>query len=430
MLDIKLIRDQTDDVRARLATKGVEPSAIDELLALDDERRRLIAETDTLKKDRNERSKEIGKIMKAGGDADAAREEVRRLGDTIAANDDRLREADAKIEAAILVLPNLPHPAAPIGGEPANKVIREWGTKPTFDGFAPRPHKDLGEALGIFDFDAAAALSGSGFSLLIGAGAALQRGLIRWMIETHTTAHGYTEIAPPFLVSSATMRGTGQLPKFADELYRTADEADDLWLIPTAEVPVTNILAGRILEPGALPVRYCAYTPCFRREAGSYGKDTTGLMRMHQFDKVEMVRFTAPEESEAAHEELTGNAEALLRALGLHYRVLELATRDMSASASRCYDLEVWAPGTGRYLEVSSCSNFGDYQARRANIRFRREAGAKPEFVHTLNGSGLALPRLMIALLETYQQADGAIALPEVIVPFAGRARLDAPKAK
>jgi seryl-tRNA synthetase len=420
MLDIKLIRQDADTAKQRLARKAIDPADIDAILKLDDERREITKQVDDLKQQRNEKSKAIGKLMKEGGDAEAAKAEVRTLGDTIKELDEKLKELETDQHAKLLWLPNYPHAEAPDGGEENNKTIDTWGEKPTYEGFEPQPHKELGEALGIFDFERAAKLSGSGFSLMFGQGAALQRGLIRWLLHTHTTEHGYTEVAPPYLVTRPVLQGTGQLPKMEEDMYNTAQGDDDLFLIPTAEVPVTNLLAGEVRNADDLPLYLAAFTPCFRREAGSYGKDTTGLQRMHQFDKVELVKFVTPESSADEHEKLRANAEACLQKLGLHYRVLELATNDLSFAASRCYDLEVWAPGTGRYLEVSSCSNFEDFQARRANIRYRPEPKAKPEFVHTLNASGLALPRLMIALLETYQQADGTVELPEILHSFVG----------
>jgi len=423
MLDIKFLRDDPAAAKARLAHKGVVPDAVDAILSLDEKRRQIGARADDLKSQRNTRSKNIGKVVKEGGNAEAEKAAVRELGDVIARLDAELQAVEAEQQAKLMWLPNYPDPASPVGGESANKVVRDWGVKPEFS-FAPKPQKELGESLGIMDFARSAKLSGAGFSLLLGRGAALQRGLIRWLIDLHVAEHGYREVYPPFMVNTPTITGTGQLPKMADDMYKTTGEGDDLWLIPTAEVPVTNFFRDEILRPDQVPTNFVAYTPCFRREAGSHGKDTTGLMRLHQFDKVEMVKFVAPETSPDEHLKLLDNAEDCLRRLGLHYRVLELATGDTSFAAARCFDLEVWAPGTGRYLEVSSCSNFGDFQARRANIRFRRTADAKPEFVHTLNASGLALPRLMIALLETYQQADGSILLPEAIRATVGFDRI------
>jgi len=419
MLDIRRLREQPDELKKSLALKGVPASAVDAVLALDEERRALTARADELKAKRNERSKAIGGMIQRGEDPASAKEEVRAWGEDIAGLDKKLSDVDARQRHELLCLPNPPHPDVPQGGPDKNRIVREWGSKPEFS-FTPKKQADLGEALGILDMAAGAKLSGSGFSLLWGQGAALQRGLIRFMLELHTSRHGYKECYPPFLVTRETMTGTGQLPKHEEDMYGTSIKEDNLFLIPTAEVPVTNIHAGDVLDGAKLPIKYCAYTPCFRREAGSYGKDTGGLLRLHQFDKVELVHFTPPDQSEAAHEVLTGHAEAVLQALGLHYRVLELASGDMSAGARRCYDIEVWAPGTGKYLEVSSCSNFGDYQARRANIRYRPTPKDKPEFVHTLNGSGVALPRLMIAILETYQQADGSVRIPEAAQSHAG----------
>jgi seryl-tRNA synthetase len=408
MLDIQLFRNEP----------GINPAEVDRVLELDAKRRDCTFQTEVLKKERNEASKQVGKILKEGGDAEPIKERMRVVGDEIKRLDDELKQANEDLQNLLMRLPNLPHESSPVGRtEDDNVVVGEWGRKPTFD-FAPKAHWDLGAALDILDLERAARLSGSGFMVLKGQGAKLQRALINYMLDLHIERHGYTEARVPYLVNRATMTGTGQLPKMEEDMYLAA--ADDLFLIPTAEVPVTNFHAGEILSAAELPKTYVCYSPCFRREAGAAGKETRGMSRVHQFDKVEMVRTVLPEESYREIEILRGHAEAVLQSLGLCYRILSLCSGDMSFAAAKCYDLEVWAPGMDRYLEVSSCSNFEDFQARRAGIRFRREAGAKPEFAHTLNASGVALPRLMIALMECGQQADGTIALPEPLWPYMG----------
>lgn len=422
MLDIRLIREQPDRVRTALAARNADPAAVDALVASDVERRALTAESDTLKAQRNALSKEIPVRAKAGENIEPLKQQSRELGERIAAIDERLKGIEEREREALLMMPNIAHEDVPVGrDEHANVVARSWGTKPAF-AFAPKPHHHIGAELGILDLERGVKISGSGFYVLKGAGAKLERALINWLLDTHTTRNGYTEVQVPHMVNAAALTGTTQLPKFADQLYYAPE--DQLYLIPTAEVPVTNLHAEEILDGRAMPIKYVAATPCFRREAGSYGKDVHGITRVHQFNKVEMVQIVAPETSDAAHEELTGHATALLEALGLHYRVLLLSSGDMGFGAAKCYDLEVWAPGMDRYLEVSSCSNFRDFQSRRAGIRFRREPGAKPEFAHTLNGSGLALPRLVIALLECGQQADGSVLLPPVLHPYFGADRI------
>jgi seryl-tRNA synthetase len=412
MLDIRLIRENPSYVRERAALKNVEVP-VDLILRVDAQRREILTRCDELKKQRNDLSAEIGKLLKSGGDAEPLKQRVRQLGDEIKALDEEAEELEIELRNLLLRVPNLPHESVPVGkDESENRVVREWGEKPQFD-FQPLGHWELGEKLGIIDFARGAKLSGSGFPVYAGAGAKLQRTLIQFMLDYHIERHGYREVYPPFLVTRETMTGTGQLPKFEEDLYRI--DSDDLFLIPTAEVPVTNLHRDEILSDPQLPIYYVAYTPCFRREAGSYGKETRGITRLHQFDKVEMVKLVRPEDSFAELESLVRDAEEILQALGLHYRVVEICTGDLGFSNCKQYDLEVWAPGMGRYLEVSSCSNFTDFQARRANIRFRREPKAKPEFVHTLNGSGLALPRTMIAILENYQTADGRVKIPEAI---------------
>ena len=415
MLDIKLIRENPDLVRAGLKTRHstVDVSAV---LELDERRRAAITEGDRLKAARNEISKKIGALKKAGEDTADIQRQTREMGERISALDVQVREIEEAQRQLVLAIPNLPHESVPSGEDALdNVVVREWGRKKTFD-FEPKDHVALGEALGLFDFERAARMSGAGFPLFRGAGARLERALIQFMLDLHTTKHGYTEISPPFLVTTATMTGTGQLPKMADDMYRVP--GDDLWLIPTAEVPVTNVYREEILrEP--LPIKLVAHTPCFRREAGSAGKETRGLIRVHQFDKVELVKFVAPGTSYDELETLVADATDVLEALGLAYRVLQLCSGDMSFAAAKCYDLELWAPGFNGWLEVSSCSNFEAFQARRAGIRWKNPDG-KTEFVHTLNGSGVALPRLVVAILENGQQADGSVVLPEALRPYLG----------
>ena len=422
MLDIKRIREDPERTKRALARRGGEVArAVDDLLHLDLERRDALTEVNQLKARKNEVSREVGERKRRGEDADALLAETRGLGEAIDELDRRARTAEQSIQERLLLTPNLPLDEVPEGGEEANRVVKEWGELPAF-AFEPRPHWELGERLGILDLPRGARLSGSGFPVLRGQGARLQRVLIDLFLDVHTQQNGYEELRVPYLVTSETLTGTGQLPKFSDESYRV--ERDDLWLVPTAEVPVTNLHRDELLPAAALPVRYTAYSPCFRREAGAAGKDTRGLLRVHQFDKVELVRYEAPENGRAALEELTGHAEALLELLGIPYRRVLLATGDLGASSAMTYDLEIWAPGVGKWLEVSSCSTFTDYQARRANLRFRPAHGEKPEFVHTLNGSALALPRLVAALLENYQEADGSVRVPEALRSRMGIDRL------
>jgi seryl-tRNA synthetase len=415
MLDIRFIRENADAVKAAMINRNADVD-VDAILALDNRRRAIITEVDELKAERNKISKSIGLMIKEGKNPEEIKAQVRGMGDKISAFDEELRDVDAKLREMLLYMPNLPSDTTPVGkDENDNPVIRSWGEKVELD-FEPVPHWDLGAKLKLFDLERGAKLSGSGFPLFTGRGAKLERGLIQFMLDLHTEEHGYTEIAPPFFCNEASMTGTGQLPKFADDMYTV--QLDGLYAIPTAEVPVTNMYANEILDQ-ELPILHTAYTPCFRREAGSAGKDTRGLLRVHQFDKVEMVKFTTPETSEAEHEKLTLDAERVLQKLGLHYQVIELCTGDLGFSAAKCYDIELWAPAQDKWLEVSSCSNFKDYQARRANIRYRNEDG-KTTFVHTINGSGVALPRLVIAIMENNQNADGSIDLPEVLWPYMG----------
>jgi seryl-tRNA synthetase len=419
MLDVRRIRSEPDAVRARLAVRGKAETdaALDRVLALDEERRALVGEGDGLKARRNAVSQEVGARKRAGDDAEELVAEMRAVNERIREIDARLREVEEETDGILLRTPNTPHPGVPAGGEESNRTVRAWGEPRAFD-FTPRPHWEIAAELGILDLPAGAKVAGSGFPVYRGMGARLQRALVSWMIDLHAEEHGYTEVAPPFLVNRDAMTGTGQFPKFVEEGDAYELPEDGLYLIPTAEVPVTNFHRDELLAPDRLPIAYVAYSPCFRREAGAAGKDTRGLLRVHQFDKVELVRFERPERSEAALEELTGHAERVLQLLGLPYRVLLLAGGDLGFSSALTYDLEVWAPGVDRWLEVSSCSNFMDFQARRAGIRFRPAAGEKPEFAHTLNGSGLALPRTVVAILENGQQPDGSVVVPEVLRPY------------
>jgi len=425
MLDIKLIRDNPDFVRAGLKTRH-SPVDVSAVLELDERRRAAITEADQLKAARNEISKKIGALKKAGEDTTEIQRQTREMGEKIAALDETVRGIEEEQRKLLLAIPNLPHESVPSGEDALdNVVVREWGHKKTFD-FEPKDHVALGEALGLFDFERAARMSGAGFPLFTGPGARLERALIQFMLDLHTTKHGYTEISPPYVVTTATMTGTGQLPKMADDMYHA--QIDDLWLIPTAEVPVTNLYREEIIrEP--LPLKFVAHTPCFRREAGSAGKETRGLIRVHQFDKVELVQFVPPGTSYDALEGLVADVEDVLQTLGMTYRVLQLCSGDMSFAAAKCYDVELWAPGHNGWLEDSSCSNFEAFQARRANIRWKNADG-KTEFVHTLNGSGVALSRLYVAILENGQQADGSVVLPEAIRPYMGGIDRLVPKKK
>ncbi len=423
MIDVKLLRQDPAGVRAALLRREDESlvAALDEVLQLDRRWRDLITETEQLKAARNAATEEVARRKRAKEPAEELLATLKASSERVKALDAEIRELEAPLHQALLRIPNLPHPDLPTGSAAANRVVRTWGTIPSFD-FAPKPHWELGERLGILDLARGSKLSGSGFPVFVGAGARLVRSLANFMLDLHTREHGYLEVAPPFVVNRATLTGTGQLPKFEEDLY--AMPRDDLFLIPTAEVPVTNLHRDEILDAEQLPRAFVAFTPCFRREAGAAGKDTRGLLRVHQFDKVELVRLTRPESSEADHQLLTGHAEAVLQRLELPYRVLELASGDTSFSAARTYDLEVWAVGVGTWLECSSASTFSDFQARRANIRYRPSAGAKPEFVHTLNASGVALARTIAALLENNQAADGSVRIPGALVPYVGTDRL------
>lgn len=415
MLDIKLIRQDPDTVAAALAKRGGVFS-VDAILAEDATRRSLVHEMEQLRAEQNTASEAIGAAKKAKQDASEAIAAMKVIKDKIAALDEQVRVVDTTLNDMLLRLPNLPDESLPVGtDESSNREERTWGEVPTFD-FEVKDHVALGESLGILDFECAAKLTGARFCLGKGAGARLERALINFMLDSHTENHAYTEVLPPFMVNSDSMRGTGQLPKFAEDSFKITDT--DYWLIPTAEVPVTNIHRDEILKDADLPLYYTAYTPCFRSEAGSHGKDTRGMIRQHQFNKVEMVKFVRPEDSWHELEKLTQNAEAILQALKLPYRVMTLCTGDLGFSAAKTYDLEVWLPGQNAFREISSCSNFTDYQARRANIRFKRDK--KPEFVHTINGSGLAVGRTLVAILENYQQADGSVRIPEVLRGYMG----------
>ena len=423
MIDIKKLREEFDATAAALARRGVEKERLEKARDLDAKRRALVGETETLKAKRNAASKEIGKIAKEGGDIAAAKEEMRKVGDRIAEIDRELATVETDLRETLLMIPNVPAPEIPTGMDSsANVVVRKVGEWKDPD-FKILDHMTVGERLGIFDFPRGVKLTGTGFPIILGQGAKLQRALIQYMLDLHCQKQGYTEMLPPFVVNSDSMTGTGQLPKFAEDLYHC--QIDDFWLIPTAEVPVTNYYRDDILNVKDLPVKLTAYTPCFRREAGSAGKMTRGMLRVHQFDKVEMVNFVHPDTSFQQLETLVKEAEAVLTGLGLHFRVLQLCSGDMGFSAAKCYDLELWAPGEQQWLEVSSCSCFTDYQARRLNCRFK-DADGKTKFVHTLNGSGVALPRLMVALLEQHQNADGSVTIPEVLRPYMnGQERLE-----
>ena len=416
MIDIKKIREDFDAVVAAEARRGIDSAAIAAVRDLDERRRALVGETEALKAKRNAASKEIGKLAREGGDVAAAKEEMRRVGDRISEIDRELSAVEGDLRSALLAIPNLPASDIPTGADSsANVEVRRSGEWKEPD-FKVLDHIAVGEKLGIFDFPRGVKLTGTGFPVILGQGAKLQRALIQYMLDLHCREQGYTEMLPPFVVNSESMTGTGQLPKFAEDLYHC--QIDDFWLIPTAEVPVTNYYRDEILDAKRLPIKLTAYTPCFRREAGSAGKMTRGMLRVHQFDKVEMVNFVDPQTSFDQLETLVGEAEAVLSGLGLHYRVLMLCSGDMGFSAAKCYDLELWAPAEKQWLEVSSCSCFTDYQARRLNCRFKDPRDGKTKFVHTLNGSGVALPRLMVALLEQHQNADGSVTIPEVLRPY------------
>ncbi len=420
MLDIRLLREEPDRVRQAMVALGATDAPVEEAIQLDARRRAILVEVETLKAERNAGSKEIGNLMRMGKreDAEALKQRMAALGTRIDELEAELKEVEAKLEWAMLNIPNLPLPEVPIGKDESENVVVRTPIPPRDLGFPPKPHWEIGEALDILDFERGVKLAGSRFYVMKGLGARLQRSLITWMLDVHIHQHGYTEVYPPFLVREVCLIGTGNLPKFGDNLYR--DIEDDLWLIPTAEVPVTNLYRDEILEADQLPIKHVAYTPCFRREKMSAGKDTRGIKRGHQFDKVEMVKFCTPETGRAELDSLVDNAEDICRLLDIPYRVVQMCTGDLSFVAAIKFDIEMWAPGVGEWLEVSSCSLFTDFQARRANIRYRPEPGARPRYVYTLNGSGLALPRVVIAILENYQQPDGSVIVPEVLRPYMG----------
>jgi seryl-tRNA synthetase len=425
MLDLNFVRDNLPLVEEKLRQRGMDPAAVlKDFREVDTQRRHAITEAETGKAQRNKASEEIAKLKKSGQDARAAMAQTKELRERISELEKTASDLDAGLREILAGIPNLPHASVPVGHSADDNVeVRRWGTPPKFD-FTPKPHWDLGPDLGILDMERAVKLTGARFAVYWDLGAKLERALANFMLDLHTREHGYTEVLPPYLVNSDSMYGTGQLPKFAADSFRVPHGEKDLWLIPTAEVPVTNLFRDEVLDPSRLPISLTAYTPCFRSEAGSYGKDVRGIIRQHQFQKVELVKFAHPQQSYEEHEKLTRNAEEVLQRLGLHYRTVALCTGDMGAAAAKTYDIEVWLPGQQLYREISSCSNFEAYQARRANIRFRPEGKNKTEFVHTLNGSGLAVGRTWVAIVENYQQSDGSVVIPEVLRPYIGAERI------
>jgi seryl-tRNA synthetase len=425
MLDLNFVRDNLPRVEEMLRQRGADPAAVlKDFLAVDTQRRQAITESETMKARRNKASEDIAKLKKAGQDATAAIAETKELREQIQILEKTAAELDARLQEILSGIPNMPHESVPVGHSAEGNVeIRRWGAPPKF-AFTPKPHWELGAELGILDLERAVKLTGARFAVYWDMGAKLERALANFMLDLHTREHGYTEVLPPYLVNSESMYGTGQLPKFAADSFRVPHGEKDLWLIPTAEVPVTNLYRDEVLDSARLPISLTAYTPCFRSEAGSYGKDVRGIIRQHQFQKVELVKFAHPENSYDEHEKLTRNAETVLQKLGLHYRTVALCTGDMGASPAKTYDIEVWLPGQQLFREISSCSNFESYQARRANIRYRPEGKNKTEFVHTLNGSGLAVGRTWVAIVENYQQADGSVVIPEVLRPYIGAERI------
>jgi seryl-tRNA synthetase len=425
MLDLNFVRDNLPRVEEMLRQRGADPAAVlRDFGDVDTQRRRAITEAETMKAQRNKASEDISKLKKSGQDAAAAIAETKDLREQIQTREKIAADLDARLQDILAGIPNMPHSSVPVGHSAEENVeVRRWGTPPQFD-FAPKPHWDLGAELGVLDLERAVKLTGARFAVYWDLGAKLERGLANFMLDLHTREHGYTEVLPPYLVNSESMYGTGQLPKFAADLFRVPHGERDLWLIPTAEVPVTNLYRDEVLDAARLPVSLTAYTPCFRSEAGSYGKDVRGIIRQHQFQKVELVKFARPEQSYEEHEKLTRNAETILQKLGLHYRVVNLCTGDMGPSSAKTYDIEVWLPGQQLFREISSCSNFETYQARRANIRYRPEGKNKTEFVHTLNGSGLAVGRTWVAIFENYQQGDGSVVIPEVLRPYIGAEKI------
>jgi seryl-tRNA synthetase len=425
MLDLNFVRDNLALVEEKLRQRRMNPAEVlKDFAAIDVERRQAITQNETLQARRNRASEEIAKLKKSGQDATALIQETKELREQIQASEKNAAEAEARLREILTALPNLPHDSVPIGtGAEQNVEARRWSTPPQFD-FKPKPHWELGENLGVLDLERAVKLTGARFAVYWDLGARLERALANFMLDLHTREHGYTEVLPPYLVNSESMYGTGQLPKFAQDLFRVPHGEKDLWLIPTAEVPVTNLYRDEILDDARLPISLTAYTPCFRSEAGSYGKDVRGIIRQHQFQKVELVKFSHPDDSYDELEKLTRNAETVLQKLGIHYRVVTLSTGDIGPSSAKTYDIEVWLPGQELFREISSCSNFEAFQARRANIRFRPEGKSKTEFVHTLNGSGLAVGRTWVAIVENYQQADGTVRVPEALQPYMGTDRI------
>ena len=427
MLDLNFVRDNLSRVEEMLRQRGADPAAVlKDFREVDTHRRQAITEAETMKAQRNKASEEIAKLKKAGQDTTAAIAQTKDLREQIQALEKTAADLDARLQDILSGIPNLPQVSVPVGHRAEDNVeVRRWGTPPKFD-FTPKPHWELGAELGVLDLERAVKLTGARFAVYWDLGAKLERALANFMLDLHTREHGYTEVLPPYLVNSESMYGTGQLPKFAADLFRVPHGEKDLWLIPTAEVPVTNLYRDEVLDAARLPISLTAYTPCFRSEAGSYGKDVRGIIRQHQFQKVELVKFSRPENSYEEHEKLTRNAETVLQKLGLHYRTVTLCTGDMGPSSAKTYDIEVWLPGQKLFREISSCSNFESYQARRANIRYRPEGKNKTEFVHTLNGSGLAVGRTWVAIVENYQQADGSVIIPDVLRPYVGAERITA----
>jgi len=429
MLDLNFVRENLPLVEEKLRQRGMDPAAVlKDFREVDVCRRQAITGAETMKARRNQASEEIAKLKKAGQDASAQMAETKQLREQIQEKERAANELEVRLREILAGIPNIPHESVPVGkGTEDNVEVRRWGTPPKFD-FIPKPHWELGEQLGVLDLERAAKLSGARFAVYWDLGARMERALANFMLDLHTREHGYTEVLPPYMVNSDSMYGTGQLPKFAADLFRVPHGEKELWLIPTAEVPVTNLYRDEVLEPSRLPISLTAYTPCFRSEAGSYGKDVRGIIRQHQFQKVELVKFARPENSYEKLEKLTHDAEAVLQKLGLHYRVVTLCTADMGFSSAKTYDIEVWLPGQQLFREISSCSNFEAFQARRANIRYRPEGKNKTEFVHTLNGSGLAVGRTWLAILENYQQSDGTVMIPEALRPYMGADRITAKK--
>ena len=427
MLDLNFVRDNLPLVEEKLRQRGMNPvGVLGDFKSIDTERRQAITQSEQLKAKRNQASEEIARLKKEKQDATAQIQATKDMREQIQEFEKKAEEADARLREILTALPNLPNEAVPIGKSEADNVeARRWGAPPKFD-FVPKPHWELGENLGVLDLERAAKLSGARFAVYWALGARLERALANFMLDLHTRQHGYTEVIPPYMVNSESMYGTGQLPKFAQDLFRVPHGEKELWLIPTAEVPVTNLYRDETLDAAKLPIYLTAYTPCFRSEAGSYGKDVRGIIRQHQFQKVELVKFSRPENSYDELEKLTNNAETVLQKLGLHYRVMTLCTADIGFSAAKTYDIEVWLPGQNLFREISSCSNFESFQARRANIRYRPEGKSKTELVHTLNGSGLAVGRTWVAIVENYQQADGSVLIPEALQPYMGTDRITA----